>query len=212
MHTEKLAASGAITKSLLICSAIEAELDRLQPVCDTLGADRLVCGIGNIEAAISLTRCLAEQSYNEVVFAGSCGVYGDFSGAYSSVFSSEFVQQDLGMLLGRSYSPGARRIVHKPGPFGQMLQKGRRAGVTNCPGSVTLDLTSADTSGLSFENLECYGLARAAELAGVRFCAVFAVTNAVGPAGSDQWRANFRAFSDLLQEEIDLALRRPKAG
>jgi len=202
MHTEKSARSGAITKSLLICSAIEAELDTLKPVCDRLGADRLVCGIGNVEAGIALSRRLADVHYTEVIFTGSCGVYGSFSGTYESAFSCEFVQKDLGLMLGRAHSPANKHVLHKAGPLGRKLGEGMRTGVTNCPDSVSLDLSGADTSGVAFENLECFGLARAAEIAGVHFSAVFAVTNAVGPSGSAQWRANYRAFSDLLQEEI----------
>lgn len=205
MHTEKSALAGARTKSLLVCSAIEAELDRLLPLCGPR-IDCLVCGIGNVEAAISLSRQLSVQAYDEIVFAGSCGSYGEFSG-YSSVVSSEFVQKDTGVLSGRSKSPAARMVCHAPGRIGSLIARGRVTGVTNCPDSVSLDLSGADTSGLAFENLECYGLAAAAERAGRPFIALLAVTNKVGPAGSDDWRANYRQYSNRLQDELIEILR-----
>jgi nucleoside phosphorylase len=203
MHTEKLAHSGAITNSLLICAAIEAEVDRLRVQTQSLPVECLVCGVGNVAAALSLSARLSAGRFDEILFVGSCGVYGEFGGNYEAAYSREFVQSDLAVLSGRAKQPVPFHAKPRAGAVSARLKEIiLRQGVTNCPDSVSLDLSGADIEGLAFENMECYGLASAALKYDAAFSAVFAVTNAVGPSGSNQWRENYRKFSDLLQKEI----------
>lgn len=203
MHTEKLAHSGAITNSLLICAAIDAEIDRLKGFCAEMPVDCLVCGVGNVAAAVALSARLSRSTYSEILFVGSCGVYGKFRGTYEAAISREFVQSDLAVLSGRARQPVPGRIETNSGPVSEKLHTLiARKGVTNCPDSVSLDLTGARTEGLAFENMECYGLAAAASHYNTPFSAVFAVTNAVGASGSSQWRQHYREYSDALQAEL----------
>jgi nucleoside phosphorylase len=75
--------------------------------------------------------------------------------------------------------------------------------------SVTLIPPGSEFEGLDFENMECFGLAWVAHKKNISFTAILAITNDVGPLGSDQWRANYRAYSRELQKRILNGLTSP---
>lgn len=52
------------------------------------------------------------------------------------------------------------------------------------------------------ENLEAFSLARFCEIHKIGFSAFVAVTNRVGPSGSEQWAANYRSMGQALQQKL----------
>ncbi|MCB1140316.1 MAG: hypothetical protein KDK23_16280, partial [Leptospiraceae bacterium] len=52
------------------------------------------------------------------------------------------------------------------------------------------------------ENLEAFSLARFCEIHKIEFSAFLAITNRVGPEGSEEWKQNYRAMAETLQEKV----------
>ncbi len=216
-------------QSLLIFGAFEPEIDELRAACDgrivsvggrPLRVRTVTSGVGAVEAALSvgpaLAACAAHgDSVSECVFLGSAGVYrGDPAipaGENQFGCSNEFFQFDLAVLEGRARRPApARSRVatlgdEVSGVFEAELIRTEvctRSGCNSTDSVTLVDFAPDNSAGFRFENLEAYGLARAFEGTGVAFTAFFALTNQVGPDGSDQWRANFRAGSLKLQRTL----------
>lgn len=216
-------------QSLLIAGAFEPEIDELRAACEgrivvldgrPIRVRTAALGVGALEAALSvapaLAACAAQgEAVAECLFLGSAGVYrGEppiAAGPDRSGCSTEFYQFDLAVLEGRARrpAPARSRVTSRAGEAAFALQAELdRTGVCersgcNSTDSVTLvDFAPDANAGFRFENLEAYGVARALEGTGVAFTAFFALTNAVGPEGSDQWRANFRAGSLKLQRAL----------
>lgn len=225
-------------QSLLVFGAFEPEIDELRAAVDgrivVIGGrpcrvHTAALGVGALEAALSvgpvLAACAARgEAAAESVFLGSAGVYRGEPhipvGADQFGCSSEFFQFDLAVLEGRARrpAPARTRVAGRAGEVATALEAelGRAGAITrsgcNSTDSVTLvDFAPDGNAGFRFENLEAYGIARALEGTDVAFTAFFALTNRVGPDGSDQWRANFRAGSLKLQRVL-LGLLGPAQG
>ncbi len=216
-------------QSLLVFGAFEPEIDEVRSaaegrVVSFAGRPRRIqtaaLGIGALEAALAvgptLALCAARgEPAGEALFLGSAGVYRgepDIS-AGSDRFgcSTDFFQYDLAALEGRARRPtlARSRVTTRAGEVANALAAelelttGCARFGCNSTDSVTLvDFAPAANAGFRFENLEAYGIARALEGSGVLFSAFFALTNRVGPDGSDQWRANFRDGSLKLQRVL----------
>ena len=52
------------------------------------------------------------------------------------------------------------------------------------------------------ENLEVFGMARFCEIHKIDFTAFLAVTNTVGPGGSEEWSRHYRSMAETLQEKV----------
>ena len=180
-------------------------------------------GVGSMTAAITvLERAKELGAPSEIVFVGSSGAYpndGESETEETYAFSSRFFSYDILALEGRAHVPGPMQIEASgnTGPVGRWLEaelKGRLKlvyGAINSTASVTLSfdaklagerMSAPGQGGIRFENLEAFGVARAAERLGVPFVAITAVTNQVGPNGSLQWQKNHRAMSEKLQRAL----------
>ena len=193
--------------TLLIASAVAAELE---PLASSLGARPIEggwripglvlapLGIGALNAALGLGRWLSEV--NEVVFAGSAGILPGAGFRIGQVVeASQVLLADGAAALGLAHSPLMDRpLTLEAGP--------RRFG---CPqakvvntGSVTQDLglalALAQSSGAELETLELYGLALAAQQAGLPWSALLGLTNEVGPLGQGQWQENHRPLAQAV--------------
>lgn len=199
--------------STLFCSAISDELDRFQ---SSQKWNAFLCGIGNLEAALSLQKFLLEKKIqgqtlpSQIVFLGSAGVYpwlhpSFWKGRFG--YSYEFQNQEIAKIEKRIRIP---EIVSDSFEFVSQFQFQAVEEIlpskTNGTGSVTIETVSGKsleflrTNDLGFENMECFGLARVCEEFNIPFCAFFALTNTVGPTGSEEWKQNYRRESIRLQE------------
>ncbi|MCR9142393.1 MAG: hypothetical protein NXI24_09090 [bacterium] len=187
--------------------------DLERPVFEILEA-----GIGSVAAATAVQARLLDSTQpppDEVLFLGSAGVYEArlAAGPECFAFSSRFYKRDLATLEGRAHAPGplADLLRTDVGPRTQRLVRAfeeSRAkagaalftGVTNSTDSVSL--TQVEVKDCDFENLETYGIAWVCLRHAVPFGAFYALTNHVGPSGSDQWRANHREMSLELQRFV----------
>lgn len=170
---------------------------------------------------------------DEILFIGSAGVYGKMSeegdcpsghkneetalehGLYWRVptaICNTFYKKDLAVLQGKAKIPDIMPHIRNtpPGHVGRQLMSRmcHIVGSCNTVDSVSLirmpELPHGD--GIDFENMEAFALASVADRFGIPFTAIFALTNEVGPDGSDEWKKNFRNYSILLQEELLAAL------
>ena len=159
---------------------------------------------------------------------GPGGADGNLSQDY--VWSRCFTFFDPGSLQGRSRMVPAMRQFATPLP-GQLsktlVESGSfLEGLVNTTVSLSLEAygiderTLADSvpglaeSGLSqsahgsgsarpvLENLEAFSLARFCEIHKIEFTAFLAVTNTVGPGGSEEWSRHYRSMAETLQEKV----------
>jgi len=168
------------------------------------------CGIGNLNAALYLQKRITLDHPDEIVFVGSCGLYREPVGDdvnKTVAFSTGFFHLDLGVLQGISRIPfPIVPLRTSPGAIGLRLRDALVpvGGATNCPDSISLIDPSAIElpDGVLFENMESYGLAKVAYEADVPFSALFAITNRVGPNGSEEWRRNHGIMSETIQKSV----------
>lgn len=178
------------------------------------------CGIGNIAAALNLQERIlrAARPPDECIFVGSAGIYpsavvGDLLPAQFG-FSRNFANYEIAVLEGRGKIPDLMeaRIRTDPGPLGRALIAALSLpeGQVNSPDSLTMTPTGPDSErvyrSLDFENMEVFGLASVARRYDLPFCAVFALTNKVGPDGSREWARSHKELGLLLQNDIIRAL------
>lgn len=217
--------SSASTPALLICGAFAPEL---APFVDLRGRhvrvagdilhriDLLEVGIGNLNAALSLERYLKGSHVAEILFVGSCGEYqpSRSSSLPGVVFAREFMARDLASLSGQSkpLPQIGGPLQSEAGAVGSLLRMALSApeGLVNCPESLSLvaipvssfQSDAASSASRIFENLEAYGLARVATDNNVPFSALLAVTNGVGPHGSEEWKQNYVTGANVVSKLI----------
>lgn len=139
-------------------------------------------GIGSVEAAMTASGILARGSWEALWFVGTAGI---LPGARFEV--GQAVETGLVMA---SHAPGERL----PGPLAESL----KAGMAPAEGGVhvwssqgvseTRDLAEfAASHAAHIENMELWGVARAAQRAAVPWGAVLGLSNEVGPVAQAQW-------------------------
>lgn len=220
-----------IPRTLLV-GAFGPEVDRLVageavPLGDqAAGVSRrrafevLEAGIGSVAAAVSVQARLLNPALppiTEILFLGSAGVYDAAVRGRGARFaySTRFCKRDLAAIKGEARLPGVTGdvIESRPGVFARELTARRPefvSGVTNSTDSVSL--VSLQVTECDFENLEVYGIAYVCKRYEIDFAALLALTNAVGPDGSDEWRANYREMSLELQQIVLDSLTADDAG
>jgi nucleoside phosphorylase len=194
-------------ESVLFVSAIPQELEGL-----TIKPSRkLALGVGNLESAIKLILRLKEvSSIKEVIFIGSCGTYDNSILAYPSfIAGNEYYYYEMSEFLNTSYVPELLRnhVSIETGLIGSQIIKNlniKKVNV-NSPNSLTI-VSKKDISNFPpqflLENMESFGLAYACKEIGVGFTSLFAVTNEVGPQGSENWRKNYKNLAIELNNKI----------
>ena len=216
-------------KRILLLGAVEAEIDLLRDRMSGALIDlndqqyRMdidICSVGNIDAALSLQSVLSQNqldvksSIAEVIFIGSAGSYhSDRYPIGSTVYSNSFAHLDTGSMRKMAKIPPLmiHRIESVFGDIATFIRKqlSMTCAVTNSIDSISLvDMEAeAKDNGIDVENMETFGLARAAQMYSVPFSAFFCITNRVGPDGSVEWQQNYRTLSEDLQQRIVSALK-----
>jgi nucleoside phosphorylase len=170
---------------ILLVAATELEL---------CGYEGLACGVGPVEAAVTVTRALAVESPRAVLHVGVAGGRRLTPGAL--VVGTEAVYADLAAAI-----PVVERVL----PDTRLVSAAQAA----LPEAVSLPIaTSAAVSGPSaarsrewrVEGMEGFGVLRACELANVPAVEVRAVSNELGEADRALWmiRRGLESLSDAL--------------
>jgi nucleoside phosphorylase len=168
-------------------------------------------GIGLVAAAIGTARLLRAPLPRAVVLIGTCGSYARVDRspwALGQAIVAEGVRLvDVGVLSGVVELPAAIPIVCRPDE--SLRAAFVRQGLPAVEIGTTLGVTVDDPlaaemarGGVEVEHLEAFSVASACQVAGVAFAAVLGVSNIVGSAGREQWRANHRAASAAAAGEV----------
>jgi len=195
---------------ILVVTAMRTEHDRLAPV---LGDATLIAsGIGPVAAAVATANALAIGSFDLVLNLGICGA---FTGAVAEdiVVGSASIAADLGSESADGFL-SLDDLGHGPtilNPDTELISTAaaglRDAGVpvvispiltlTTCTGTAqTTALLRERWPDAHGEAMEGFGVASAAQAAGVPWLEVRSISNLVGPRNREAWRVS--AALDLL--------------
>jgi nucleoside phosphorylase len=169
---------------------LAASVPQLEVVVDTLG-------VGLVEAAVAMTRCIAQHRPDAALLLGTCGAFERARGAVAIgvVVSGAHVR-----LADASVADGAAAL---PGPmpveatFDARLHDAlvgagaQSVHIANTVGITTDDALAARLARFGdVEHLEAFAFARACVAAGVPCGAALGVANVVGGRGRAEWLAN----------------------
>ncbi|XDD51839.1 phosphorylase [Leptospira sp. WS92.C1] len=200
-------------ETILICSAIKEESDQIS---SSTKIQTFLCGIGNLDAGLTLQRFLLEKQSRgdtlpkSILFVGSAGVYPWIHPRFwknKFGFSTQIQNQDMAKIEKRIRIPEILTDSYEfPNPFQSLSEEEILISKTNATGSITIETVSGRVldflreNDIGFENMECFGLAKVCNEFKIPFYAIFALTNTVGPDGSEEWKSNYKKESIKLQE------------
>ncbi|WP_432776177.1 futalosine hydrolase [Brevibacillus gelatini] len=197
---------GQNKQRILVVTSVAAERDA---VLQGLGADErftvIVGGVGPASAAASTARALAESRYDLVICAGICGGFVGRAEVGSIAVASEIVCADLGAETPDGFCSvdelgfGSARVP-VPGELAKQVERAMQsAGLPVGRGPIltlsTVTGTAETAQALAdrmpealAEAMEGYGVAVAAQAAGVPVLEIRTVSNAIGPRNKAAWR------------------------
>ncbi len=212
-------------KSLILAGAFFPEIDiaakmngRPLPEFPDITLETLELGIGGSSAILCLQERLLkiDRPVQEIVYIGSAGLYSGKNGVPDPIglfsWSRSFFNQEISVIEGRGRIPDQMRsaVESRPGRIAQLIRDRLNCpeALTNSADSITLSRVIWPPAGLlpGLENMEAFGCALTTEKYGADFAAFYAVTNMVGPDGSDEWRKNYLSLSQKLQIAVMEAL------
>lgn len=159
----------------LFTSAVASELGDLsgEPV-----------GVGLCDAMLGTAELIRARRPGRLVFVGTAGALpGSELQVGDVIYAREVRLGDAALALGLGYSP------RHPGPLGCRRALGLRDAVVVTNLAITSDTALAARYGqhAHVEHMEAYGFALACDRAGVEWCCVLGIANAVGPDAHSQW-------------------------
>ncbi len=191
-----------VVPPVLVVAAWDPELERFRALAqEPRGFDVAVApvGIGPVDTAASVTRCILQHGPRLVVLLGTCGASPESRLGIGDVIAGTSVRLvDPSVVEGRAAMPYAEAAIALDDELRDAVVAagGRAASIANTLGITTDDALAAKLAPLAeVEHLEAYGVARACQLASVRCAVVLGVANVVGARGRDEWRANHVAAS-----------------
>ncbi|QRG68458.1 futalosine hydrolase [Brevibacillus choshinensis] len=211
---------------ILVVTSVEPEREAvLRGIGDDDRFTVRIGGVGPIAAAASTARILAvEESFDLVVCAGISGGFVGQAEVGSLVVASEIVCADLGAETAEGFSsldelgfgsasvPVDQRMVDRVTDAfmkaGLPARKGPVLTLSTVTGTAETALElSRRMPGAAAEAMEGYGVAVAAQDAGVPVLEIRAVSNAIGPRDKSAWRikdalAALEAASSVLREVL----------
>lgn len=202
---------------ILVVAAWEPELERFRSLArgqmaDEVGLDVGIepIGIGPVDSAAHVTRCILQQRPGLVVLLGTCGA-APGSGIHigDAIAGASVRLVDPCVIAGRAAMPYAKEEVGLDDAIQAAVVAcgGRAATIANTLGVTADDALAAELAPLGeVEHLEAYGVARACQLASVRCAVVLGVANLVGARGHEGWRANHVEASARAAELAHRAL------
>lgn len=191
---------------ILLCSAVEAELAFWSP---RPGVDRIVTGVGPVEAACTLAAALVQSPYRLVVNAGLAGAFD----AAAEIGDGVVVAEDaieLGLETGAPIAlPSGAKLVNEARSTADLVEQLRAKGFPVLRGVTVSRVTSSEATagrlaselGAQVETMEGFAALRAAELAGVSAIEVRGISNRCGDRERSGW--NFDAGISGLQRIVE---------
>jgi purine-nucleoside phosphorylase len=205
----------------LVVSAWEPEVAPLRRLAASAGERALAMvavGVGSVDAAVGAARAIAAHRPRRVIFVGTAGLYPGTRvdvDLGEAVVAGELIAISTAALRGDGYLPAPQvmRVGTTPRLRAALLSVADAEGEAvpvACPtaitGSVTLARRITRSIEAVLENLEVFGVARAAGAAGVEMAAVLGIANRVGPGAHREWRAHHAAASRAACSVVAAAL------
>lgn len=176
---------------ILIACAVGKELGFLRPQPHV---ELLVTGVGPVEAAASVSRALAQSSYDLVI---SAGIAGAFEGAArigdGVVVAEELFELDLETGVPIALPDGAR-IVDRASSDLALVDRLVERGFASVRGITVPRVTATDATAsrlnafdAAVESMEGFAVLRSAEIAGVPAIEVRGISNYVCERARSRW-------------------------
>ena len=175
--------------------------------------------MGAVDAGIGAAHAIAEVQPARVIFVGTAGSYAKIGGGLpigAVALPEEMVLCSTATLRGDGYLPApmVQKVPVTPELHGDLRRAAPEAaarGAVATPLAITrtvmLARRIARATGAIAENLEAFGVARAAARADVPVAAVLGIANHVGPHAHTEWRRNHEAASKAACEVVWTCLR-----
>jgi futalosine hydrolase len=144
-----------------------------------------VCGIGPVEAAISVTRALLAQRPEAVLHVGIAGARG--IEPLSVVLGSESIYCDVA---------AAVPVIDRVAPAAALFERVHAALPDAVVAPIGTSAAIGGSNGCDVEAMEGFGVLRACEDLGVPAVELRVVSNAIGEADRTRWRVD-EAFAVL---------------
>lgn len=220
--------------NILIMTAVEAERDAVIRGLNRSFVDAPcsfevhLAGVGPASAAASTAKMLAASPVDLVISAGIGGGFKEYADIGSLVIADHIIAADLGAehpqdiftsvdKLGfgsstaRAHDELSRRLFDKLSEEGRVSARiGPILTLSTVTGtSRTAEILAARIPGAAAEAMEGYGVAIAAQQAGIPVMELRAISNAVGPRQRELWKIGdalqtlehvFSLLPDLLME------------
>ena len=215
---------------VLICSAWEPEQAGLRdmiadPIAQELISDSqleldfMLCGVGVFAALESVIVYLAGKNLQLlpqlICFVGTAGANQSCFGEPVSLPFADCVSEvgwyDPAVAAGKSYIPGVMQqgTILRGGKFGDFQSNTRDVAsahsCVSCYGISTRPTEFASYSGW-YENLELYGVARAAAQFGISWRAFLGISNWIGASAHQEWHTYHESASACAQRLCYAAL------
>jgi nucleoside phosphorylase len=191
------ASSAPGSAAVLVVAAWDPELERFRALAReplAFGVQIQAVGIGPVDTAALVTRCILQHHPELVVLLGTCGAAPDSGLGIGDVIVGTSVRLvDPSVVAARAAMPYAEAAIALDAEMQPALVAAgaRPASIANTLGITTDDTLATALAPLgAVEHLEAYGVARACQLASVRCAVVLGVANEVGARGREDWRAN----------------------
>jgi futalosine hydrolase len=190
---------------ILLACAVDAELGFWK---EREGVDKLILGVGPVEAAAAVATAVANRDYSLVVNAGLGGAFAGAAQIGAGVIVGEDTM-DLGLETGEPISlPPGERVVDHARSDGTIVGKLRARGFAVLNGVTVSSVTATDETasrlagrGAQVESMEGFAVLRAAERAGVAAIELRGISNRCGARESSGW--DFAAGTAGLQRVVE---------
>jgi futalosine hydrolase len=199
-------------RRILVVCAVARECEAL---CLPSQIERLICGIGPVEAGIALARRLATERYDRILNIGVAGGFAPRVDVGSCVIVTDEYYLDLGREDGDELKlpDGAQPITHVA-LDSAFMHEPMEYGATLGPAVTSAMVTTSDERaaalrsrfvGVVSESMEGYALARAAAEAGVPLMQLRGISNRVGERSNSGWNleAGLQAAARLTREVFE---------
>jgi adenosylhomocysteine nucleosidase len=178
---------------ILVVMALKAES---QGVFERAGVPVLYCGVGKVNAAITLTRALAGYAASRramplVVNFGSAGSPVHPSGTLLSCH--EFIQRDMDV-RGLGFPVGVTPFDDAPATL-SFAPKFTQLTAAVCGSGDSFVMANAGAA-FTVVDMEAYALAKVCHLEGAEFASVKYVTDGADHSAADDWQANVHKAAD----------------
>jgi nucleoside phosphorylase len=151
-------------------------------------------GVGLVEAAIGMTRCIVRHRPDAALLIGTCGAFGDATAIGAVVTGVGVCIADASVLGGTAALPPPlpAEAIFDTALLAVLVSAGAKSvQIANSVGITVDDALAASLAALGdVEHLEAFGFARACAAADLPCAVALGVANVVGARGRSEWLAN----------------------